>query len=423
MTTQHCRSAWFLIVILTVSGLVSAERIGRLVGKVVDPEGHPIPGVTVTTTCAEIPEFRQSDTTNDKGVFKVDFERANVVYLYTFEKAGLITLKVEQNWTFEGTQRQEFTMQPAEPGTLDGRPPASTSNQAIRAFNAGVVAFKATDYPTAMAKFEEALSFDPYMPQAWAALSQVHLEQKRYPEAAEAAEKAVALGSREEQVLRTRWEAYRHLGDESKIAEAKADFERFGRLAEEAKRIYNEGVALLKADDNEGAFARFQEALEADPTFQVARLALAATGLKLDRAAEAAAAAEAVLKQDPQNEQALRLRYNASLELGDEAMIVDSLVGLDAVDPVVARESLFHLAMAAFDRDDTVKAKEILGRILGLDPDHPRSHYLLGLILTREPGKESREQAKRHLERFLQLSPNDPDAATAEGILSYLKKT
>ena len=30
-------------------------------------------------------------------------------------------------------------------------------------------------------------------------------------------------------------------------------------------------------------------------------------------------------------------------------------------------------------------------------------------------------EAVKHLERFVQLAPNDPDAATAEKILKYLK--
>jgi Tfp pilus assembly protein PilF len=395
-------------------------RLGRLIGKVVDPEGNPIPGVTVTTTCAEIPGFREVTTTNDKGIFKVDFPRTDVVYHYEFEKAGHVTLKIEQKWTLEGTERHEFKMYAAETAAADGRPPASTSNAAIQAFNGGVIAFKAKDYPNARAKFEEALSYDPYMRQAWAALSLVHVEERHDREAAEAAEKAIALGSRDESVLRTRWEAYRKLGDEAKAAKAREDLERFGRLSEEAKRIHNEGVALSKGGDDAAAFAKFKEALAIDPGFQPALLGLAATGLKIDRAAEAAAAAETILKADPQNEQAIRIRYNASLKLGDTAMIVDALVGLAAVDPVTARDSLFKLATAAYDSDDTVKAKERFGKVLELDPNHPRSHYFLGLILMRE---KANEQAKSHLERFLQLAPNDPEAATAGEILRYLRKS
>jgi tetratricopeptide (TPR) repeat protein len=418
MTTEHRRIAWLLVLMLTVPGLASAQGLGRLIGRVADREGSPIPGVTVTVTSPDVAGFLEVMTTDKKGIFKVDFPRIDVRYRYEMAKAGLVTLKVEQKWTLEGTERQDFTMQPAQTPAPGAPPPASTSNAAILAFNAGVRALGAKDSPTARAKFEEALSYDPYLRQAWAALSRINVEQKRYKEAAEAADKAVALGSTDESVLRARWEAYRNLGDEAKAAKAREDLDKFGRLAEEAKRIHNEGVALSKAGDEEGAIAKFKEALEVDPNLQVARLGLAATALKVGRNAEAAAAAETILKTEPQNEQALRIRYNASLKLGDETKVVDALVGLAAVDPVTARDNLFKLASKAYDSDDSVKAKERFNKVLELDPNHPRSHYFLGLILMREGAKE---QAKSHLERFLQLAPADPEAATARGVLSYLK--
>lgn len=416
MTTEHRRIAWLLALILTVPGLASARQ-GRLIGKVVDPEGRPIPGVTVTTTCAEILDFRQVATTDDKGIFKVDFTRINVVYVYQFEKTGYVTLRVEQKWTLEGTERHEFKMAPA-PATTAAAPPASTSTQAIAAFNTGVVALKAKDYTTATAKFEEALSYDPYLRQAWAALSQVQLEQRRYREAAEAADKAVALGATDESVLRARWEAYRNLGDTAKAAQAQQDLEKLGRLTEEAKRIHNEGVALSKGGDDAGAFAKFKEALAINPGFQPALLGVATAGVRIDKAAEAAAAAETLLKADPRNEPAIRIRYNAALKLGDKAMIADSLVGLAAVDPVMARDTLFKLATAAYDSDDTVNAKEGFSKVLELDPNHARSHYYVGLILMREGAKT---EAKSHLERFLELAPDDPNAATARDALRYLR--
>ncbi len=151
---------------------------------------------------------------------------------------------------------------------------------------------------------------------------------------------------------------------------------------------------------------------------QPALLGLGTSGLKIGRAAEAAAAADTVLKADPQNEQAIRIRYNAALKLGDKAMVVDALVGLSAVDRVMARDSLYKLAAAAFESDDTASAKATLGKILEIDPNHPRSHYLLGLILMREGVKP---EAKSHLERFLSLAPDDPDAGTAREALRYMK--
>ena len=101
----------------------------------------------------------------------------------------------------------------------------------------------------------------------------------------QAAEKAIELGSTDVAVFRTRWEAYRLSGDEAKTAEAQADLEKFGLLAEEAKRIYNEGIALLKAGDKEGAFVKFEQALDADPNLEPALFAVATTGLEIGKPA------------------------------------------------------------------------------------------------------------------------------------------
>lgn len=420
MNTKMCRSVTLLTVLLLLPGLASAYRQGRLIGKVVDADGNPLSGVRVTTTCGEIPEFREVATTNDKGIFKVDFERINVVYLYEFDKAGYVTLKVEQKWTVEGTERHEFKMYRAEAPTLGDLPPvlASVADPAILAYNAGVRAFQAQDYETAVPKFQEAVDKDPSLRQAWVALSALHLEQQRYAQAAEAAEKAVALGATDESVLKTRWEAYRRLGDDARALKAREDLEKFGRLSEEAKRIYNEGVALVKVEDDKEAFAKFQEALELDPNLEPALLGLATSGLKIDRAAEAAAAAETLLKADPQHAEALKIRYNAALQLRDEAKLVEALRGLAAVDPTTAHDALFVLATAAFDRDETAKARERFRLVLQIDPTHARAHYFLGLILMREGAKA---EAKSHLERFLQLAPNDTDAPTARDALKYLQ--
>ncbi len=416
---RHHRIAWLLFLISMVAALASAARQGRLIGRVVDTQGHPIAGVKVTTTCKDIADFSDVETTNDKGIFMVDFAKVDVVYHYELEKSGFVTLRVDQKWTLVGTERQDFKMYPAQAVETAAAPPASTSEKAIEAFNAGATALKTKDYSTAGAKFQEALANDPKLRQAWTALSQVLLEQKRYREAADAADKAIALGAADEPTLRSRWEAYRHLGDEAKTTKAREDLEKYSRLTDEAKRIHNEGVALTKSGDDAGAFAKFKEALSIDPNFQPALLGLATTGLKTDHAAEAAAAAETILKADPRNEQALRIRYNAALKLGDATMVVDALSGLAAVDSATARDGLFQLANSAYNSDDMVNAKKRLAKVLEIDPNHARAHYLMGLLLMREGAKQ---EAASHLERFLALAPGDPDAATAKQALSFMKQ-
>ena len=419
MPTSQRTMGWLLILIWMIPGLAFAQGRGRLVGKVVDPEGKPIPGVVVTATSPQIPSFREVQTTDKKGIFTVDFRQVDVTYHYRFDKAGYQSIEAQQEWHLEGTQRSQWTMSPGTTPAVGGLPPASTSEPAILAFNGGVTALKAKDYATAEAKFKEAVGHDPNLLQAWVALSAVQVETGHNKEAAEAAEKAMALGSMDEAVLLSRWQAYRNLKDEAKAAEALKDLERVGRRAEEAKKIHNEAVAIVKAGDNTGAFSKFQEALKVDPNLQVSLLGLATAGLKIGRYAEAATAAEAILKADPKNEAALRLRYNGCLSLGDKERLIDSLVGLAAVEPAVAGNGLLKLAFEAYDANDRVPAKERFLKVLEVDPNQPLAHYYVALVYVNEGATK---EAMSHLERFLALAPNSPEAENAREMLKQLAK-
>jgi tetratricopeptide (TPR) repeat protein len=420
MRTSQRTTAWLVILIWIIPGLAFAQPVARLVGKIVDAEGKPIPGVAVTATSPQIPNFRDVQTTDKRGAFIVDFRDVDVTYHYRFDKAGYQTLEVNQEWHLEGTQHYQWTMSPGGTPAVGGPPLASTSEPAILAFNAGVTALKAKDYATAEAKFKEAVGHDPKLARGWAALSAVQVQTGHNQEAADAAEKAMTLGAKDEAVLTSRWQAYRNLKDEAKAAEALKDLESVGRRAEEAKKIHNEAVALVKAGDNAGAFAKFQEALNVDPNLQPSLLGLATAGLKIGRNAEAATAAETVLKADPKNEQAIRLRYNACLSLGDNDRLFDSLVGLAAVEPPVAIKGLLKLALDAYDANDRAKAKERFLKVLEVDPNQPLVHYYLGMVYVNEGATA---EARSHLERFLTLAPNSPEAQTAREILKQLSKS
>lgn len=409
----------FLILIVAVPGLVSAARKGRLVGRVVDPEGAAIESVTVTATSDGVTGFNEVRTTDKKGVFVVDFDTINVSYHYRFEKAGYQTFESDQHWSLEGTARHDFVMQPGTAVAVADLAPTSSSEPAIVTYNAAVAAFEAKQYATAQVKFEEAVEHDPALRPAWTGLSAAHLGQEHYQEAVAAAEKAMALGATDEATMRCRWEAYRQLGDEAKTAAALADLERFGRATVEAKKVHNEGVALAKAGDHEGAFAKFQEAVTIDPQLEEALLGVATQGLLIKGYQEALAAAEAILDDDPGHEQALRARYNAALGLGDEAVLVSAAMGLATIEPVIARDSLLHLAFTAYDANDLARAKELFGKVLEVDPNQSETHYALAMIAVNDGATE---EAKLHLERFLALAPDSPEAATARDLLAYLSK-
>jgi len=419
MLTKKTALICSLVLIIMAAGMVEAAYKGRLIGVIVDPDGKPIEGVTVRATSDDLPNFNETLTTNKKGVFKIDFDEINVTYKYQFSKNGYITLATEQVWTKDGSARHYFTLTPGNSGSgaAIGETPVFTTGEAAAAYQEAVAAFEAKDWATAEIKIEEALEHDPELRQAWEALSVVELEQGHYGEATQAAEKAIEMGSTDVAIFRTRWEAYRLSGDEAMTAEAQADLEKFGLLAEEAKRIYNEGIALLKIDDKAGAFVKFEQALDADPNLEPALFAVATTGLEIGKPEVTAAAAETILINNPGNEDALRLRYNAALELQDDEMLIDALVGLAPVEPEAAKQNLWLLAMAAYNANDNEKTKDRFGKVLIVDPDNAQAHYLLGLVYL---GEGANEETREHLEKFLALAPNDPDAASAQEILSYL---
>jgi tetratricopeptide (TPR) repeat protein len=400
-----------------VPGLAFAARKARLLGKIVDSDKKPISGVTVTVTSPDIPEFRETETTNKKGMFIVDFERIDVTYVYRFDKTGYQSIEVRDKWAQLGTKQSEWTLQQAEARTAGGLITTSTSVPAVEAFNQGVAALEDKEYKSAEAKFLESIEHDPELHQAWAALSMAQVELGLFQEAAESAEKAIALGSTDEAAMLSRWKAYSNLKDKAKAAEALEDLERVGDLAEEAKGLHNEAVKLMKAGDDAAAFEKFQEALSLNPNLEESLQGLAGTGVKIGKYEEAASAAETILKIDPSNENAVRHRYNACLALGDRERLTESLVGLAAFEPQVARDGLLILAFEAYDTRETALAQKRFQQVLGIDPNHAQAHYYLGLVLLNQGSKG---EAKSHFENFLTLAPDSPDADTARALVEHM---
>jgi Tfp pilus assembly protein PilF len=358
-------------------------------------------------------------TTDKKGTFTIDLPQNNVTYLYQFEKAGYVTLHAKQDWTLDGSGHFQWTMQPgSNPEIGGGGAPVSASEPAVLAYNAGVAAVKAKDLATAEAKFKEATGHDPKLTQAWVALTTVELQMGHNQDAADSAEKAIALGMKDEAILTDRWQAYKNLKDDAKATAAMKDLEAFGRRTEEAKKLHNEAVALVKAGDSAGAFAKFQEALNLDPNLRPSLVGLATAGLKLGRNAEAATAAETILKADPKNEAALRLRYNACLTLGDPERLADALAGLAPVEPAVAKNGLLKLAFDAYDANDRDHAKARFLKVLEIDPNQGLAHYYLALVYVNEGNTA---EARTHLEKFIALSPNSQEAANAREMLKQIK--
>jgi tetratricopeptide (TPR) repeat protein len=288
----------------------------------------------------------------------------------------------------------------------------------VRRYNEGVEAQQAGDLEGAMAMFREAAEIDPEFAPAFTGIATVAVEQGNFEEAAAAAERAVTLDPESYRALQVRYDAYRNLGDDSKAAAAAKALKQAGDISEATARTFKEAVEAYKAGDPEVAKARFRQALDLEPELVAAYSNLAQIYMREGDAAQAAAMADEVLRRRPDDVPALKVRYEALHEMGDDDAAKSALEAVAAADPTWVATVLFDHAQELFNANRIEEAGIIVEQILTVRPDHAGSLYLAGLC-SNSAGDTA--AAKAHLEHFLEVAPDSEMAPVAREILTYLQ--
>ncbi len=194
--------------------------------------------------------------------------------------------------------------------------------------------------------------------------------------------------------------------------------------ADQAILAYNEGVNALHAGDLAGAAAKLEKAAELDPKLAEAQAALAQVDLDLKRYGNSLAASDRLLALKPGDPDGLRTRYDALKLAGDNDKAREALDALAAADPK-SPETAVRFFNEGAERaragklDEAAVFFERVVAIAPADPKFAKAHYVLGLTYAKDDAKKA--QAREQLQAFLQMAPNDPDAATAKEMLAYLK--
>jgi Tfp pilus assembly protein PilF len=413
-----------LLLLPALAGLLLAVGEGRIIGTVVDDAGNPLPGVKVTITKPDSARYRQEKTTDKKGQFTVLILDATATYTFTLEKEGFAALEAPIKPQLGDTMRQTFTLArsagSAAPAAGEGATPeAVRAAQAIPFFNEGVVAFNGRDMATAGEKFRQALELDPKLAPARAALAEVYIDQKKWAEALAEVDRYLELEPGNVRGLKDRYDILKELGgDKARTEAALAALVAAAPDRDTAVRIFNLGAESSRAGDLDTAVAHLKRALEIDPSLDPAYPALAGIHLKRKEYKEAVAVADRQLARDPANLEALTMRYEAFRAMGDTAKAKEAQAAMKAASEGGSPETLFKQGVALFNTNNTDQAKAAFERVLKLDPNHAKAHYLLGISQanTGENGP-----AKEHLKRFLELAPTDTDAEAAKQMLDYLK--
>jgi Tfp pilus assembly protein PilF len=441
--------------LLLLSGFAAtaahAADQGRLLGTVVDAGGAPLAGVKVIITSPDMATYRVEKTSDAHGQFSAIILDAQRQYRIHLEKQGYVTVEQPLKLKIEDTLRESYSLQPATgPGAagpqsggaaVAGAPPAGqpagaagkaapapppadaaeakARHDAAVAYNEGVAALKAKDLQTATAKFQQAATVDPKLAEAHAILAGLYLEQHRPADALAAADRALALEPGKPRVMMDRYQALKDLGDKQRAAQALAELAASHPGPELARDVavslYNEAADALREKHVEDATADLKHAIEVDRTLEPAYGALANIDLTKKDYPAALDVADRWVAAAPQSLSALQLRYRVLSELKDPRApqakaAMDGAKG-DASNPL-------NHGIELYNGNRIPEATKIFESVLQADPKNARAHYMLGLCYTNT-GDLAR--AKEHLETFLQLAPNDPEAQNARQMLGELK--
>jgi len=386
------------------------ERETELRGEVSGPEGEPVGGaiVTLEPATAEPGDELYDTDTDRKGEFELEMGDAAGTFILRITSPDYAPFEGEISLQGGEIQQVQIKLLGAEAGK---------KREAVLAYNRGVQAFEAKDLETAAASFAEATTLDPGLAPPYLGLAEVLAQGGDYEKAAAAIEKFLELAPDDPQGLRLAYYVYRGLGDPEKLALMLEAIKNTPYAKSLAVDAYNQGAMGTQAQDYDRAASSFENALELDPSLAQAYEGLSLARYHLRQYPEALRAVEKLLELQPESVAGRRLRFliYENLDLGEKTD--EALEAYLEVDPDAGIKILMERAELAFRTGELARSKSMLLEVLESKPDLPRAHYQLGLVYSSEGDNA---KAKEHLERFLELAPDDPEAPSARDILQYL---
>jgi tetratricopeptide (TPR) repeat protein len=318
-----------------------------------------------------------------------------------------------------GTMGAEFTLGPVQAAAPEAGPEEGQMGggpKSVRTYNEGVEAQRLGDLELAAEKYREAAELDPELAAAHTALAAVSLLQEDHATAAAEAEAALAIDPTDVRAMQLRFDAYRLLGDEAKAAEAAEQLRQIGDLGDAAARIFNEGVDAFNAGDTATAQSKFKQVVELDPSNVTAYVALSQVSLTQGAPAEALAMAQQALELEPDNVRAQRLAFDGARLSGDEDAARQALDRLVELDPDWLATTVFEHATDLYNANETAAAALELEYVVKANPELAKARFMYGVALYNTGQVEA---GREQLKAFLELAPDDPDAAVARGLLEY----
>jgi tetratricopeptide (TPR) repeat protein len=378
-------------------------------GKVIDPKGKPVEGAKVTLIKTDDEKVTFSGLTDKKGEFTL---------LAT--TAGNYRLRAEFTGLGPGERPvvAELGMLYKDADLQLGDEANYKANLAIESFNAGVKSLQARKPEEAVEHFKKSIEMKPDLPQAHYALAAALHGLQKWDEAAAAIDKYAALAPTDDrpEFHSLAFELYFESSQDDKAKAQLAKITDPKIRAELAPRVYNSGVQRHKAEDLEGAIGRFEMAADLDPNFAQAYQNIAAIEFNRQQYKQALVHLDKLLKAKPDSVEGLRMRFYSLHALGDERE-KSALAAYLGKAPASAGEEVAKMGGDEFEAGHTESATKLLQALIEVKPDVAIAHYHLGRALASAGANAG---AKTHLQHFVEMAPNHPDAKAAKQMIAQL---
>ncbi len=405
-------------------GAPSFAAQARLLGTVVDSGGTPIAGVHATLV-SEPGGTHLTTETDKKGRFRfLLVDPTHPPYVVRLEKEGykpfqeVVKLKVDEPTFWKAELEPASSAAPA-PTTAPVAPqaPAAGNPKALELYNQGAALYNDGKLAEAVAKFEEAVGEDSTLAPAYRILATLYAGQGRHEEALKAAQRLLELAPGDPDAELVRYDSLAGLGRREEADTALDELVKTGDSKQVAVRVYNLAVEIQKRGDEDNALDRFHQAVELDPELAPAWSAIAGMELARKRPEQALAAASKLLALQPGDEEAMTIEHEAYEMMGETAKAaeLEAQIGAGSEDP----EALYRRGVALFNAAKYPQAVAVLEKAVAADSKLAGAHYILGLALINQGDKAG---ALEHLQRFVALAPDSPDAASAREMVESLKK-
>ncbi len=379
------------LAMLLIAAAASAQR-SQLELQVVDMNDAELGPVSVTIF-SPAGEIIEQTETRKNGRLRLRLDAAEEPYRLLLQKDGFPDRELEVE-IIAGRDRSLRAQLWDEETAI--------RQQAVDAFNQGIEKIQANAAREALAMFEKAAELDPTIAAAHRMKAAILHNLGELDNALEPARRYLELEEMPPELAPMFFDIFVAGGDPL-AEEAKQVAIDAGNGPDLAPGVFAQGVQAVRNNEDERAIDLFREATTLDPGLHQGYRNIATILFNDARFEEALVELDRTLELDPENQEALRMKFFSFASLGQLEDSIEAGRAWNAVNPTAGNQ-VRHQAGQFFQEEAYGNSKLYDQSLIAWDDTHPEAHYRLGFVYRRSADSQL---ATEHLTRYFEMAPED----------------